>query len=147
LRASLPLLLLALASCAAAPPRSASRQAIAQIAKQLDEHPLIMIGELHRWGRLHAFLRELITDPGFICRVDDVVVEFGNSRLQKLADIYAAGGALGETEIESMWRETSVPLTWNTPVYRAVYDTIREINRRHLCAHPVRIVLADAPLD
>jgi hypothetical protein len=35
------LLLIALASGAAAPPHAASRQAIAQIAKQLDEHPLI----------------------------------------------------------------------------------------------------------
>jgi hypothetical protein len=40
-----------------------------------------------------------------------------------------------------------VPLVWNTPVYRAVYDTVRDINARHLCAHPVRLVLADAPLD
>ncbi|MDQ6911892.1 MAG: hypothetical protein M3128_03350 [Verrucomicrobiota bacterium] len=35
-----------------------SRPVIAEIAKQFDEHPLIMIGELHRWGELHAFMRE-----------------------------------------------------------------------------------------
>lgn len=47
----------------------------------------------------------MLRDPNFICRADDVVVEFGNSRLQKLADIYGAGGTLSETDIESMWRE------------------------------------------
>jgi hypothetical protein len=46
-----------------------------------------------------------------------------------------------------MRRETAAPLTWNTPVYRAIYDTIRGISRAHLCTHLLRIALADAPLD
>ena len=40
-----------------------------------------------------------------------------------------------------------MPLTWNSPVYRQFYAAVREINQKHLCAHPVRIVLADPPLD
>jgi hypothetical protein len=120
---------------------------IGQIAKQFDEHPLIMIGELHRWEQLHAFMREMIRNPEFVCRPDDIVVEFGNSRLQGLADRYAAGEKVTEAELQSLWRETSVPLTWNSPVYRQFYETVREINQKHFCAHPVRIVLADPPLD
>jgi len=120
---------------------------IHEIAKQFDEHPLIMIGELHRWEQLHAFMREMIRNPEFVCRADDIVVEFGNSRLQGLADKFAAGENLSESELQSLWRETSVPLTWNSPVYRQFYETVREINQKHLCAHPVRIVLADPPLD
>jgi hypothetical protein len=138
--------LLSLGLCAAAP---ADRTAtvIAQIAKQFDTHSIVQLGELHRSLQIHGFIQRMLRDPRFICRVDDVVVEFGNSRLQKLADIYASGGPLGEAQAQSMWRETSVPLTWNTPVYRAVYDTVRDINREHLCPHPIRLVLADAPLD
>ncbi|HEX4861438.1 MAG TPA: hypothetical protein VFV07_09390 [Rhizomicrobium sp.] len=128
----------------AAPARA---DAIADIAKELDTHSVVQIGELHRSLQIHTFLQRMLRDPRFVCRVDDVAVEFGNSRLQKLADAYISGGTLGETQIASMYRETSVPLTWNTPVYRAVYDTVRDINRTHLCAHPVRLVLADAPLD
>src|SRR5437764_12629528 len=79
---------------------------IREIAKQFDEHPLIMIGELHRWEQLHAFLREMIRNPEFVCRADDIVVEFGNSRLQGLADKFAAGEKLSETELQSLWRET-----------------------------------------
>jgi len=120
---------------------------VAQIAKQFDEHPLIMVGELHRWDQLHAFLREMIRTPEFICRADDVVVEFGNSRLQEIADAYASGGAVRDAQLQSLWRETSVPLTWNSPVYRQFYETVRDINQKHVCGHPIRIVLADAPLD
>ena len=131
----------------AAAPADRATTAIAQIAKQFDTHSVIQLGELHRSLQIHSFIQRMLRDPRFVCRVDDVVVEFGNSRLQKLADIYMSGGALSETQVQSMWRETSVPLVWNTPVYRAVYDTVRDIDREHLCPHPVRLVLADAPLD
>jgi hypothetical protein len=124
-----------------------SSDAVSAIARQFDTHSVIQLGELHRSLQIHGFIQRMLHDPRFICRVDDVVVEFGNSRLQKLADIYTSGGTLREAEIASMYRETSVPLTWNTPVYRAVYDTVREINRARLCPHPVRLVLADGPLD
>jgi hypothetical protein len=131
---------------AGAEPESAA-PAIAQIAKQFDEHPLIMIGEVHRWAELHAFVREMIRNPEFVCRADDIVVEFGNSRLQALADTYAFGGSVTDTQLQSLWRETCVPLTWNSPVYRQFYETVREINQKQLCSHPIRIVLADPPLD
>jgi hypothetical protein len=120
---------------------------IAQIAKQFDQHPLIMIGELHRWEQLHAFLREMIHNREFVRRADDIVVEFGNSRLQELADAYVAGANITDTQLQSLWRETSVPLTWNSPVYRQFFETVREINQAHLCDHQVRVVLADPPLD
>jgi hypothetical protein len=130
-----------------AAPADPASGTIAAIAKQFDMHAVIQLGELHRSLQIHAFIQQMLRDPRFVCRVDDVVVEFGNSRLQKLADSYASGGMLTETQVASMYRETSVPLTWNTPVYRAIYDTVRDINGRHICPHPVRIVLADAPLD
>lgn len=131
----------------AAAPADRTTAVIAEIAKQFDTHSVIQLGELHRSLQIHSFIQRMLRDPRFICRADDVAVEFGNSRLQKLADVYASGGPLSEAQVQSMWRETSVPLTWNTPVYRAVYDTVRDINREHLCPHPIRLVLADAPLD
>lgn len=126
---------------------NSSGPVIAEIAKQFDRYPLIMIGELHRWEQLHAFIQEMIRNPAFICRADDIVVEFGNSRLQQIADTYAFGGDVTEAQLQSLWRETAVPLTWNSPLYRQFYETVREINQKHLCDHQVRIVLADPPLD
>src|SRR5690349_7425674 len=126
-----------------AEPASAS----AELAKQFDTHPLVMVGELHRSRELHGFLQQLLHDPAFICRVDDVVVEFGNARLQPLADDFAAGKPLTEAQQQSMWRETAVPLAWNSPVYRQFLESVRDINQAKLCPHPVRLVLADVPLD
>lgn len=130
-----------------APAADRAGVAIDAIARQFDRYSVIQLGELHRSLQIHLFIQRMLHEPRFVCRADDVVVEFGNSRLQPLADAYVAGRPLSETQIASMWRETSVPLTWNTPVYRAIYDTIRDIDRDRLCRHPVRLVLADAPLD
>jgi hypothetical protein len=139
------LALAAFGICAFGEPPNA--RVIAEITKQFDDHPLIMIGELHRWEQLHAFMREMIRDPGFICRADDVVVEFGNARFQDVADRYVAGADVPERELEKVWRETAVPLTWNSPVYRQFFATVREINEKRLCRRPIRVLLADPPMD
>jgi hypothetical protein len=124
-----------------------AQPAIAEIAQQFDNHPLIMIGELHRSREIHAFLQQMLRDPVFICRADDIVVEFGNSRLQHLADTYISGGNVTQTQLQSLWRETAVPLTWNSPLYQQFYETARDINEKHLCTHSIRVVLGDPPLD
>ena len=121
--------------------------AITAMARLFDDHALVMFGERHRNGQQHAFLRTLLRDARFACRLDDVVVEFGNSRLQARADAYAAGEAISEEEFRGLWRDTDVLLAWNSPVYRQFYETVREVNARKLCPHPLRIVLADPPID
>jgi hypothetical protein len=50
----------------------------------LATYPLVGLGEIHLNEQFHAFLRNLLPElPG---KVDDIVVEFGNSRYQNLAD-------------------------------------------------------------
>jgi hypothetical protein len=137
---------LSIAICAAAP-ATTSGTAIAAIAKQYDKYPLIMIGEWHRNVQQHVFLRDLVGDPAFICRTDDIVVEFGNARLQEVADTYISGNDVTEAQLQSIWRETDVMFTWNAPMYQQFYETVRAVNQKHVCSHPVRIVLGDPPVD
>jgi hypothetical protein len=134
---------LALSLSAAAP----SSDAIAGLAKVYDSHPLIFMGEWHRNAQQHVFLRELIGDPRFLCRTDDIVIESGNARLQPVADAWASGGDVSEADLVGMYRETEVPFAWNAPMYRQFYETVREVNAKHLCPHPVRLVLGDPPFD
>jgi hypothetical protein len=135
--------LLALSLSAAEPPDDA----IAGLAKVYDSHPLIFMGEWHRNAQQHAFLRQLIADPRFLCRTDDIVIESGNARLQPIADAWASGGEVSEADLVSMYRDTEVPFVWNAPMYRQFYEAVREVNAKHLCPHPVRLVLGDPPLD
>ena len=134
---------LALSAVPPAPPSSA----IADIARIYDTHPLIFMGEWHRNAQQHAFLRALVRDPEFICRTDDIVIEFGNARLQPVADRWSAGEPVSEAELLSMFRETEVMFAWNAPMYREFYETVRDVNRKHTCPRPVRLVLGDPALD
>jgi hypothetical protein len=143
-RASLIALIASSAAHGAAP---APDDAIASLAKVYDTHALIFIGEWHRNAQQHAFLRALVDDPRFLCRIDDIVVEFGNSRLQPTADAYIAGKDVAEADVKHMYRDTAVPFVWNAPMYRAFFDAVRAANVRHECAHPVRVVLGDPPID
>ncbi len=126
---------------------AATPGAIADIAKIYDTHALIFIGEWHRNAQQHVFLRELVRDPKFICRTDDIVIEAGNARLQPIADRWSAGEPVSEAELVSMYRETIVMFAWNAPMYRAFYETVREVNMKHTCPHPVRLVLGDPAFD
>jgi hypothetical protein len=134
---------LALSAVPPAPPSSA----IADIARIYDAHPLIFMGEWHRNAQQHGFLRELVRDPKFICRTDDIVIEFGNARLQAVADRWSAGEPVSEAELVSMFRETEVMFAWNAPMYREFYEAVRDVNVKHTCAHPVRLVLGDPAFD
>jgi len=121
--------------------------AIADLAKVYDTHPLIFMGEWHRNAQQHVFLRQLVADPAFLCRTDDIVIEFGNARLQPVADRWSNGEDVGEAELVSMFRETEVMFAWNAPMYRAFYEAVRAANQKHLCPHPVRLVLGDPAFD
>ncbi len=135
--------LLALSLSAAEP----TDDAIAGLAKVYDSHPLIFMGEWHRNAQQHVFLRELISDPRFLCRTDDIVIESGNARLQPIADAWASGEDVSEADLVSMYRETEVPFVWNAPMYRQFYETVREVNAKKLCPHPVRLILGDPAFD
>ena len=41
------------------------------------------MSEWHRNAQQHVSLRRLISDPRFLCRTDDIVIESGNARLEK----------------------------------------------------------------
>lgn len=131
------------AASKANPPHPIARQ----LAAELRTHPLILIAEHHRSRQDHELLRSLVQSPEFVCHIDDIVVEFGNARLQGVADRYVGGGGVSDAELASVWRETGQMLTWDSPVYEQFFATVRELNRRHVCRRPVRIVLGDPPID
>src|SRR4051812_30941315 len=105
--------LLFLLACAFFPIRASATEsspvqsAAITLAAQLDTHPLIALGEHHASAPFHRFLQALLRDPRFICHVDDVVVESGNSGLQAIADRYVSGQAVPHEEKVRMWRDTT----------------------------------------
>lgn len=111
--------------------------------------PVVAIGEIHGSVSEHDFLRRLITDPRFAGTVNDLVVEFGNARYQRLADRYVAGKAVTLKQLSVVWLQTTQrgSPVWNASVYPRFFVMVRTLNSRLPARRKLRILLGDPPID
>src|SRR5438128_8898840 len=79
---TLSALLLALASLCLAQADPAPRNASAVVLRAFETHDVVMLGEIHWNKQEYEWLQSLVANPEFADRVDDVVMEFGNSLLK-----------------------------------------------------------------
>jgi hypothetical protein len=116
------------------------------IIQEFDNHSLVMFGEAHENKQEYDFLRALVSSPEFQDKVDDIVVEFGNSLYQKSVDRYIAGENVPIGDVQKAWQNTMAvgPVS---PVYPSFYEAVRQANLRRLGKHQLRILLGDPYID
>ncbi|HLJ48073.1 MAG TPA: hypothetical protein VKU01_18785 [Bryobacteraceae bacterium] len=142
------LLLLALACCAAAQDREPKPQpANAAVIRAFDTHNIVMFGEWHACTQEHEWLRAFVSTPEFADRVDDIVVEFGNSLYQKSIDRYITGEAVPFEQAQQAWRNVAGAVGPPSPVYEAFFKAVRAANLKRKGKHPLRVVLGDPYAD
>jgi hypothetical protein len=112
------------------------------IIQAFDSHSIVMFGEVHANKQEYEFLRTLVSSPQFADKVDDIVVEYGNSLYQKAVDHYIAGEDVPIAEAQKAWRNT-MALGPVSPVYASLYETVRQVNRQRPGKHQIRILLGD----
>jgi hypothetical protein len=61
--------------------------ATAAVLRAIDTHEIVMFGEAHGCKQEYEWLRDLVGTPEFGDRVDDIVVEVGNSLYQQSVDL------------------------------------------------------------
>jgi len=106
----------------------------------------VLFGETHANKQEYAWLCSLVKDAAFHARVDDIVVEFGNSLYQKSVDSYIAGKDVPFAQVEKAWRNVVGAVGPVSPVYAEFYKAVRESNMQHR-GHQVRLVLGDPYAD
>jgi hypothetical protein len=112
------------------------------------ETPIVAFGEHHGSTDEHRILQALVCDPRFADTVNDVVVEFGNQRLQDVIDRYIGGDDVSADELAQVWREsTQRSGVWEAPVYRQFFAVVRSINRGRSPKERVRVLAGDPPID
>ncbi len=92
-----------------------------------------------------TFVFDLIRDPRFPARVNDIAVECGNARLQPLLDTYIAGGDV--PQISSVWRETTQPSCGFSTFYEQLFALVRQVNTTLPAARKIRVLASDPPVD
>ena len=126
------------------PPRV--RDATAAMVDAINTHTIVMFGETHANKQEYAWLCSLVRDPAFHARVDDIVVEFGNSLYQKSVDRWIAGEDVPMAQVEKAWRNVVGAVGPVSPVYAEFYQAVRESNRMS-GSHKVRLLLGDPYAD
>ena len=92
----------------------------------------------------------LLRAPGLPGRVQDVVIEAGNSLCQSIADRYVAGAAVPYDSVRLIWNNTTQsPFnTLDDPVYAEdILKTIRDVNAGLPRDKRLRVLLADPSIE
>ncbi len=112
-----------------------------------ETHDLVLLGEIHGNKQEYEWLRSLVATAKFADRVDDIVMEFGNSLYQSAVDRYVSGGDVPFGEVEKAWQNTVGSIGPPSPVYASLYKAVRESNLRRRGKHKIRIVCGDPSIN
>jgi hypothetical protein len=108
-------------------------------------HSIIALGEgSHGNEPGHRFRVALIRDRRFAETVNDIVVEFGNSRFQDVMDRYVRGENVPYESLRHVWMDTTQPDTiWDVPIYEQFFKEVRRENEVLPEAKKIRVLLGD----
>lgn len=121
--------------------------ATAAVLRAFKTHDIVMIGEMHDNKQLYAWLNSLVAAREFGDRVDDIVVEMGNSLYQKSVDRYISGEDVPLEQVQKAWRNMVGSLGPQSPVYARFYEAVRKANLKRRGKHQMRILCGDPDID
>jgi hypothetical protein len=93
------------------------------------------------------FYLDLIRNPAFPGKVNDIAVECGNSLYQPILDRYIAGQDVPLTEVRQVWRNTTQPTCGFSTFYERLFPLVRRINQKLPPAKKLRVLACDPPID
>ena len=121
-------------------------EATGAILAAVERRPLVALCERHMLQEWHDLIQAVVRHPDLSRRLDDIVVEFGNSAYQALCDRFVVDGeAVALADLAQIWRQIGDP-TWNAPVYEQLYRSVRAVNATRPAGQRVRILLGQAPV-
>jgi hypothetical protein len=121
---------------------------IKAILKFFENRPLVALDEgRHRNAQTHKFILDLIRNPKFAEKVNDIVVEFGASRYQDVMDKYVNGEDVPFDKLRLVWRETTQVYVFDNPVYQKFFAAVREVNLKLPKDRRLRVLLGEPPIE
>ncbi|HWQ57171.1 MAG TPA: hypothetical protein VN442_26020 [Bryobacteraceae bacterium] len=122
------------------------KEAIDGVLRAFEGADLVCLGDVHELQEVGDFLSALVRDPGFSGTVNDIVVECGNSAYQEIADRFTAGRDVPPSDLLPIWRDTTQPGAWDSPIYGQLFVRVREVNRDLTPERRIRVLLGDPPI-
>lgn len=119
------------------------------ILDAFDKYEVVAMPEDHGLKDLDDLIFALVRNPAFPSKVNDIVVECGNSRYQPLLDRYMAGDDVKLTEARKVWRNTTQPICGVSGFgfFEQLYPLLRAINQTLPLEKRFRVLAPDPPID
>lgn len=117
------------------------------ILAAFDKYEVVGMGAAHGNQDLDQFILNLIRNPELPSKINDIVVECGNSLYQPILDRYIAGDGVPLDEARQVWRNTTQPSCSVSAFYEELFPLVRRINQRLSPGKRFRVVAADPPVD
>lgn len=140
-------ILLVLSSICSAQGSPKLENATAAVLRAFETHDIVGFGEIHANKQEYEWLRSLVATPEFADRVDDIVMESGNSLYQKSVDRYVSGEDVPLEQVQKAWRNLVGMIGPPSPVIASLYQIVRETNLKRRGKHQMRIVCGDPYID
>lgn len=121
--------------------------AIPAILALFDRYEVVAMPVAHGKKDLDDFILALIRDSHFPDKVNDIVIECGNSLYQPVLDQYIAGMDVPFTEARKAWRNTTQSMCGQSAFFELLFPLVRAINQKLPAARRLRVLSGDPPID
>lgn len=123
------------------------RPAIPAILGAFNRYEVVAMPEAHGMKDMDDLIFQLIRNPGFPKKVNDIAVECGNSLYQPILDRYIAGENVPFTEIQKVWRNTTQPMCGESRFFEEFFPLVRAVNQGLAPKMRLRVLAGDPPVD
>ena len=117
------------------------------ILAAFDRYEVVGMDAAHGNQDLDQFILNLIRNPELPGKINDIVVECGNSLYQLTLDRYIAGDDVPLDQARQVWRNTTQPMCSVSAFYEELFPLVRRINQSLPPGKRFRMVAADPPID
>lgn len=90
---------------------------------------------------------DLIRNPAFPSKVNDIAIECGNSLYQPTLDAFIRGDDVPIADVQQVWRNTTQPSCGFSTSYEELIMLVRRINQGLAPAEKLRVLASDPPID
>lgn len=146
---------IAVAACASALSGRAAFQggdprpqdATTAILAAFDRYDAVGMSAAHSNEKQDELILGLIHHPAFPFKVNDIVVECGNSLYQPILDRYIAGEDVPFDDVRQTWRKTTVQMCALSGFYDAFFPAIRALNHDLPRERRLRVLVCEPAVD
>lgn len=123
------------------------KPALPAILAAFDKYEVVGMPEAHGLKDIDDFILLLLRNPAFPQKVNDIVVECGNSRYQPILDRYIAGDDVPFAEVQKVWRNTTESMCGTSGFFEQLFPLVRAINQKLAPGKRLRVLAGDSPVD